>query len=266
MLRLISRIAGSVLALACLAGGAQAAPQALALIATNDAVPLTCERGECTAEFTVVCLQPHRASPPPGKLYSTVGGEGLMLVAETRDGRELSLPAKDYVMVRAERGHNAVRLSVPGRALARLGIKRVSVRVGQMVTLMPTPTAGDKRPQTAGDIAIAIGPMRQLANRVVDSGSVQLDAAFVTRDVINALPRGGRVNAEERNAAWQLALGREAASLSKGGLERAKRAFDECQQLSANGMLSMRGCLGAKHDSMIGMLNNQYWEALDAGS
>ncbi len=266
MLRLISRIAGSLLALVYLAGGAQAAPQALALIATNDAVPLTCERGECTAEFTVICLQPHRASPPPGKLYSAVGGEGLTLVAETRDGRILSLPAKDYVEVRAERGHNAVRLSVPGRELHKLGIKRVSVRVGQMITLIPTPTAGDKRPQTAGDIAIAMGPMRQLANRVVDSGSVLLDATFVTRDVINALPRGGRASTEERHAAWQLALGRAAASLSKGGLERAKRALDECQQLSSTGVLSMRGCLGAKHDAMIGMLNNQYWDSLDAGS
>ncbi len=266
MLRFLSRAAGSVLALAWMAGGANAAPQIMALIATNDAVPLTCARGECAAEFTSICLQPHRASPAPGRLYTAVGGTGLTLLAETRDGRKLSLPAKDYVQVRAHRGHNAIRLSVSGREMSRLGVKRLSIRVGEMVTLVPTPVVGDKRPQTLGDIQLATGPMRALADRLVDSGSVQLDAAFITRDAINALPRGGRASAEQRAAAWRQAVEAKTAALSPGGLVRAKRAYQECQYLIATGTLTLRGCLGAKHDSLIGMLNNEYWNALEAGS
>ena len=266
MIRFLAKAAGSLLALACMAGGANAAPQIMALIATNDAVPLTCARGECAAEFTSICLQPHRASPAPGRLYTAVGGTGLTLLAETRDGRKLVLPAADYVQVRAHRGHNAIRLSVSGRAMSKLGVKRLSIRVGQMVSLVPTPVVGDKRPQSVGDIQLATGPMRALADRLVDSGSVQLDAAFITRDLINALPLGGRTSAGQRAAAWRQAVETKIATLSVGGLDRAKRAYQECQDLISTGVLTLRGCLGAKHDSLIGMLNNEYWDALDAGS
>lgn len=265
MLKYLCRAAGSLLALAWMAGGASAAPQIMGLIATNGAVPLNCARGECGAEFTAICLQPHRASPVPGRRYTAVGGTGLILLAETRDGRTLTLPAEDYVEVRAHRGHNAVRLSVSGREMFRLGVKRVSIRVGGMVSLVPTPVVGDKQPQSMGDIQLATGPMRALADRLVDSGSVQLDAAFITRDVINALPNG-RASTEQRDTAWRQAIEARAATFSPGGLDRAKRAYQECQDLISTGVLTLRGCLGAKHDSLIGMLNNDYWNALDAGS
>ena len=57
-----------------------------------------------------------------------------------------------------------------------------------------------------------------------------------------------------------------AETFSPGGLARAKRAYQECQDLISTGVLTLRGCLGAKHDSLIGMLNNDYWNALDACS
>ncbi len=46
--------------------GAAAAPQALLLVATGDDLQLVCERGECAAEVSTMCLQPERADPPLG--------------------------------------------------------------------------------------------------------------------------------------------------------------------------------------------------------
>lgn len=265
-MRWVLRVLSGVALVSATFGGAQAAPQVLGLIATNDAVPLTCRHGECAAEFTAICLQPDRASPAPGKVYEAAGGEGVTVVAETTDGRQMTLPAEGLVTYTALRGHNAVRLSIPGRRLNQLGIKRAALKVGKLVSLIPTPMVGDTRPQSVAEIELATGPFRQLAAKLVDSGGIQLETARVTRDVLNGLPWRGRSTAEERHAAWQRALGAKAAQASTDALARAERAFRDCEEVSATGVLTMRACLGSKHDSMIGMLNNEYWDALNAGS
>lgn len=257
---------GALAVLAACTGGAAAAPQVLALIASNDIVPLTCERGRCAAELTAICLQPDRASPPPGRTYTLTGGEGVTVLAETRDGRSLTLAAEGLIEVRALRGHNAVSLGVAGRRLHALGLKRVAIRIGEGVSLVPTPVAGDKWPLTPGEIDLATGPMRSLASRIVDHGGTDADAARLTRVMVNALPRLGRADPEARAAVWRRALDATAVRASEAAMDRARRAHDACQAASTTGVLTLRGCLGAKHDSMIGGLNNAYWDALDAGS
>ena len=47
-----------LLGLANVTPGAVAAPQALLLVATGDDPQLVCERGECAAEVSTICLQP----------------------------------------------------------------------------------------------------------------------------------------------------------------------------------------------------------------
>ena len=54
-------------------GAAQAAPQALALVATEEKVGLTCEGRECSAELTSFCLDAGRFSPAPGTAYHLAG-------------------------------------------------------------------------------------------------------------------------------------------------------------------------------------------------
>ncbi len=258
-------VAGALLGLGMVSGAA-AAPQVLALVATEDPVALTCERGECSAELSALCLQPDRASPQSGLIYTAAGGGGITLIAETDDGARISLPADGRLTVTAHRGHNAVKVSLPGRTLRQQGWRRVAVQVGDLVSLVPMPVAGDSRPQTAADIALATGPMRILADRIVEEGEVQMNAALITRDVINALPRGGRTEPADRDAAWQQALGATATGASEGARERARQAFDRCQEVAKTGIFTLRTCLGSEHDSLIGMINNEYRDSLNIGS
>ena len=61
-----------VAALAMLpATGAVAAPQMLGLTVV-EATPLNCADGVCSAEFSAICLQEHRAIPKPGTRYAAV--------------------------------------------------------------------------------------------------------------------------------------------------------------------------------------------------
>ena len=126
--------------------GAGAAYQIMGLIASAGAVPLTCSRGECSAEFSSFCLQPTRASPPRGARYRAIGGSGITIVGTTVDGRTLTITLADDLRITAQRGHNAVRISVPVAALRALGLKSVAIAVGEWVSLVPEPIVGDPNP------------------------------------------------------------------------------------------------------------------------
>ncbi len=262
-----------VLALAAVAAvgwpsGAGAAYQIMGLIASAGAVPLTCSRGECFAEFSSFCLQPKRASPPRGARYHAIGGAGITIVGTTVDGRTLPMTRPDDLRITAQRGHNAVRISVPVATLIALGLKSVAIDVGEGVSLVPVPIAGDPNPQTEVDIAIATGPLRVLGSRIVDHGGDTTMAARLTNDLINALPEGGRVVPDVRDGLWDDATraGSQPA-IAPGARELARGAYEQCRANLASGwILTMRQCLGARHDRFLGELNNEYWDKLKVGS
>ncbi|MDP6068974.1 MAG: hypothetical protein QGG75_17235 [Alphaproteobacteria bacterium] len=137
---------------------AAAAPQILALVAANEAVPLSCQAGECSAEFTAICLQEWRSSPVAGQRYLAQGGEGIRVTARLRQGDTMELPA-EALSITAARGHSAVKMSLTGAYLHDRGIADVAVIVGANVSLVPEPVPGDKQPQSAQDIAVATGPL-----------------------------------------------------------------------------------------------------------
>ncbi len=140
------------LGVAALAGTVTAAPQILLLVATGDDVELLCERGECAAEVTTVCLQPDRDNPVRGTHYTVVKNPGerdaLTLLGRTVDGREVALPEQASLRITAERGHAAVKLSVPQAILQRFGLTGMTVRVARHVALAPEAVDGDPGPQT----------------------------------------------------------------------------------------------------------------------
>ncbi len=262
-----------ILALAAFAaagwpGGAGAAYQIMALIASNGTVPLTCSRGECAAEFSSFCLQPDRASPPRGARYYAIGGEGVTIVGTAADGRTLSMAPTDGLRIIALRGHNAVRISIPVATLGTLGLVSVAIEVGEGVSLVPEPIVGDPEPQTEADIAIATGPFRALGSRVVDHGGDAMVAARLTNDFINALPERGRVSPDLRDGLWNdvvRAQSRPAMSRATEGAMR--RGFEHCRASSASGsFITMRQCLGSMHDRFMGEPNNEYWDRLRLGS
>lgn len=260
-----------VLVIAALAGwpgGANAAYQIMGLMASNGAIPLSCRGAECAAEFSAFCLQPERASPPKGVRYFAAGGEGIDIVGTTADGRTLRFPAGDHLRIVAQRGHNAVRISISAATLRTLGLEDAAVEVGELVSLLPQPIVGDPNPLTEADIAIATGPLRKLGARLVDHGGDKTVAAALTNDLINALPERGRAAPEVRDNLWSSLEGRwPRQAATGGGGEIARSAFERCRaKVGGGSFFTMRQCLGSAHDRLLGSRNNEYWRALKTGS
>ena len=173
-------------------GAAQAAPQALALVATEGKVGLTCEGRECSAELTSFCLDAGRFSPAPGTAYHLAGAADVRVIGTTQDGRTLALDARSYLRFESARRHLAVRVSVDRAALEALGISRTEIEIAGNVALLPVPRPGDPDPITEGEAALFSGPLRQLGSLVVDGNGERMQAARVTSRMINLLaPSGG---------------------------------------------------------------------------
>ncbi|MBM3488928.1 MAG: hypothetical protein FJX68_00530 [Alphaproteobacteria bacterium] len=234
--------------------------QLLALVATDGAVALACERGQCAADFSAFCLQAERRAPEPGETYRLLGGESVRLTGVTADGGLLSLPAADLLRVNVLRTHVSVRLAVPEERVRALGVVRLEVEVGEDATLLPL--ADDRAPHAG---APADG-LRQAGARLVDRNREVMAAARLTQRLINALPEG-RETAAQRDRVWQAAAAPFAGASQDAGAELARRTHDRCRDASAAGLFAgMRSCLESLHDAMLGDLNKAYWDALKTGS
>ena len=183
--------------------GAQAAPQVLVLVATAQPVELNCANGQCSAEFTSLCLQEHRAQPAKGTPYAAFDTAAVQVIGERHDGSTVMLPATPDLAFAAERGHTAVKVSVPVSWLRDRDLAAVHVKMDDLVTLVPVAVADDPAPLTDGDIELAAGPLTRTAAFVLDGRAAEVDAARLTAAAINALPaRGSRLTAADRAALW----------------------------------------------------------------
>ena len=262
----LSLFTAAALTGAMAASPALAAPQILAVAQTDLALPVTCERGECTVELTTICLQEHRASPNPGAKYYVHGDRFFDLTGTTPAGQEISL-AHLPVSITAARGHSAVRLTFRETELNKYGPLAVSIAVPENLSLVPLPIENDVDPQTEEDILLATGPLREAATQLVDLDTNKKGAAELISQAINRLPERGRASDEIRDAAR---AGFHSVS-SRSGFEasakdNANAVVRDCYESTAAGSLSFRGCLGSWHDRMIGKLNTKYWKSLGAGS
>lgn len=247
---------------------AHGAPQMMGLVANNSAVPLQCQRGDCFAEFTAFCLQPERASPVQGTAYRLHDSQLLVAVATTKDNREIKLDPGRHLRIRAARSHVAVRIGMSAREMARLGLQQVHIKVARNATLIPLTINGDKSPLDAAAISATAGPLREFGADYVDREQHWMPVARLTNRLINALPPGGRASDRRRQTLWANAIGPgDFAAAPPGTNERLRGVYDQCQRAVALGRLpSMRRCLESKHDSMVGTLNNRYWQAIKSGS
>lgn len=260
----LSTALSSLLLLGTALGASQAAaaPQALGLIARADPVTLQCERGECGVELTAFCVERYRTSPQPGTAYYLHDPDTVAIEGVRHDGTTIALDIAELFTITTERGHSAVRMSVPSTVLERFDVAAVRVSVKQTATLIPDPVPGDPNPQTDVDILLAAGPLRTAATAILDNGGERIDAARITSSVINLLPRHGRASDAERGGVWQAGSPPARAP----GYDLARQAFDHCSIMTRSGMQSLRQCLGSKHDSFVGELNTRYWHALEIGS
>ncbi len=261
-----SRLSAALAPLMLMLGASQvaAAPQILAVIASLEPVTLQCERGDCRAEFTVYCIEKRRSSPDPGTLYSFHDPDTLVLDGVRRDGSTIRLAGSELLTITSERGHTAVRMSLPSRVLKQFDLASVRVSVGEGASLIPQPVAGDRWPHSEMDIARATGPLRSAGAETVDNGGAQIEAARVTLRLVNALPRAGRATQNERDRAWARLV--PSADADADGLVLAKAGFENCSATTKSGLMSLRQCLGALNDSLIGKLNSKYWKSIETGS
>lgn len=259
-----SRLSAALAPLLLMLGASQvaAAPQILAVIASAEPVTLQCERGECRAEFTVYCIEKLRSSPLPGTAYRIHDPNTLVLDGVRRDGSTIRLAGSELLTITTERGHTAVRMSLPRGVLKQFDLASVRVSVGEGASLIPQPIAGDRWPHSEIDIMLATGPLRTAAAAIVDNGGAQVEATRVTLRLINALPRAGRATQTERDQAWA----RFAPPAGADGRALAKVGFERCSVTTNSGLMSLRQCLGSLHDSLIGELNTQYWKSIETGS
>ena len=270
------RIAPPAMVLAALValgpGAAQSAPQALALVATEGPVGLTCEGRDCSAEITSFCLDAGRFAPPQGTAYRLAGSGLIRLIATTEDGRALALDARSHLRFESARRHLAVRVSVDRAALAALGVTQAEIEIAENVALLPVPRPGDPDPITETEAALLTGPLRHVGSLVVDGNPERMQAARITSRMINLLPaRGGYTAAGDVGAGealWRRAAAASSVdSLSAAARTRARGAFELCRFVgTVGGPSSLRRCLQEQHDGFVDFLNSKFWEAVKTGT
>ena len=248
--------------------GAQAAPQALALVATNGDVPLKCVDGTCSAEMSAFCLQPDRVTPIRGTKYTAIDSSKITLKGMTRDGREIVLDSSKFVSFQSERTHVAIRANVAAEEMAALGVDRLRLNVGNDVAMLPDPEANDTNPHSQIDVLVITGSLRKLGARVVDRNRKHMIAARLTSRIINELPAKGWVTAEQSEAIWQGTVDAvNGQNLPEDAVGMARRAIDFCNfAVNSRVYWGMRRCLQSEHDVMLKILNSQYWTAVKTGS
>jgi len=248
---------------------AQAAPQALALLETGDATSLVCDGGVCKAEFTTYCLQKERPLPAAGTAYELADGGGLRLVLTGADGSVRRVEAGPHIRIRTARaGHTAVAIEMPADVLARFAARRASIEVGARVTLAPVAMAGDDNPLTDEERRIAAGPLRAVGAKIVDRGERSVGEVRVLNRLVNAMPDTIDIEPGARTRLWNRALAAGFDKAPAGDRTYAATEYAACWQdrVVELGGVSVRECLGRRHDRLMWDHGERYWKAVGAGS
>jgi len=245
-----------------------AAPQILGLVAYNEAVPLKCGWGECSAELITLCLQKHRDNPRPNTPYSFHGEGQATLIVTDAAGNQKRLPAADHVRVTSARSFTAVRVELTERKLRELGGVSVAVTVDKGMSLIPVPKTGDLNPITEDEVAYTTAYLRVEADRWLHGTAPKTVAARIVNRMINNTPRAGRVASTQWDQIWQAGVRHEAGDERAAGRTRAEDIFGACRYMVGDlgRYFSMRRCLESKHDSLMLDMNTAYWDATKPGS
>lgn len=248
---------------------ARAATQALALLETSGATPLTCADGVCRAEFSAFCLQKERPLPKTGAPYTVATGENLHLLLTAPDGAVRRIPAADHIRIYSARaGHTAVVIELPRTVQEALGARHAAIDVGERVTLMPVAMAHDDNPQTEQDKQLATGPLRMLAARLIDRSPDAVATVRILNRLVNTLPQRNGIEPGVRARLWQNAVTRGFAAAPMQKIARAAREYQSCwrERAVALGGIPVRDCLQRRHDGLMWKNVERYWNAAGAGT
>jgi hypothetical protein len=256
-----------VFAFVAISQSVSAAPQSLALLSTQGAVPLQCDGGTCAATFSSYCLQHDRSAPAYGTSYQLADTGGLEITGVNREGRRVSFDAKGELAFTAERTQVAVRISLPQSRLQELNLSEVTVTVGENVTLLPAPWEGDDSPLSESEIALATGSLRHAGSRIVDNDEVRAGAIRWLAGLANDLPAERYREARVWRDKVRHHTGKPLQELSPGARHLAVDALEGCKKdLDLLIYKSIRRCVESAHDAHLWNLNADYWQAVRSGS
>ena len=269
--RLFFLLAGALLSVLPI-GRAAAAPQILAVLASDTGVSFICLDGQCEARLTTYCLQQFRDSPGYGTAYAPARAEDFVLAVIDAQDRERLLPAADYVRFTSARGFMSVSAELPEAALAELGAEAAAIRIAPAAALLPVPVAGDDDPLTEQEVASATEALRRADRGLVDENP-NAAAAQVLARLSGRLGAMGSYEPRAYAALWQevseefIGDGPAGPTDPMGrGLPRARERFEECRaSWGEAGYAAMGMCLDWRHDELIRDLNIDYWDS-QAGS
>jgi len=261
---------------------ALAAPQILAVAATDVPQPLHCENGLCVAEFSSFCLQKQRSNPVDGTPYEPVSDQSFALIYDDRAGIRHQMAGGDLIRITSNRGFTSVRAEIDEQALDDLGVVNAALMVARGTTLVPVPVPGDTNPITDDEIALALSSLQPLADQWLGGGEEKVQAVRLVNTLINLTPPSGRLSDDDRRGLWDRVsqhtghytgqysgtyASTDGAGLKEGALARAQEMHDACLwRVEIGRYSSMRSCLGVKHDSLMQDMNLSYWKATDVGS
>ena len=251
---------------------AVAAPQVLALVPTDQAIPLHCDGQTCSTRVSTFCLQRWRPSPEAGVRYVATGGEGLRLIGIGTDGAIRPLGHDLNASIIATFGSSAVEIEVSQKSLAAAGVEHAMLRVGDGVSLVPVALPGDANPQSDQDIALATGPLRDAADFILRRNGESIAVASLVNRTIGLVPNPysnqtqGPIDV--RSEIFRSLPSDEAREGVRGTLDDI---FDRCEvgtagQESKFRDLLTRECLGRQHDKLITPIRESVWKAIETGS
>ena len=242
-----------------------AAPQILALVATDGPVPLSCKDGTCQATLSALCLQKDRAPPASGQLYDPARADHVTLVVTDGQGRSRGVPVQGRMRIESERTFVAVRFVLPEAAMAELGAVKVAVPVGKGGMLLPRTAANDSNPQSAAEIAHATAVLREQARTLDDPLDERGNFTRMAARFANALPKSGPIDRAAARAAHKAISD---GYSGKPGHARFQRLFGQCD-ISGGGSLygrNMRECVQHFHDRTLTDFNHELWNQTAPGS
>jgi hypothetical protein len=157
---------------------------------------------------------------------------------------------------------------MPARVLAQLDARRAAIEVGARVTLAPVAVVGDDSPMSDQERRIAAGPLRALGAKVVDRAGASVEAVRVLNRLVNAMPQRVEIDPGARTRLWRRALAAGFDTAPPAQRARAAREYAACwnNRVVELGGLSVRECLGRRHDRLMWDQGERYWKAVGAGS
>lgn len=242
---------------------AAAAPQILGVVASITPMPLACKDETCTAQLSAFCLQRERNVPPGRTVYHAADPGAFTLIATRADGSSVRIALDERIGFSSAFGFASVRVTVPAALLPEWRAVALAIEVLPSASLVPTPVVGDSNPQSDAEVALATGPLREVASRHFDTPSTERDAAQLVEAMVNGFPVRSWEGRVDRTALWERQVTpamKEAASPEAIALARS--IYEKCLPNS----YGMRQCLELKHMNLLSDATRAYWREASPGS